>query len=157
MKSQLDTFRADHAPKHKPFHSRQRETKSYIKGTLRAILCLFIARTTPQEQLSPTQSAAYFTMTSNPTATYPITGIQDGLPPSGSPLREVPLRVEVDDFYTLNEYAIQRNLFLLAMAKFEKMDPSEKLSYFQVAGAVEYTFNAFSQLTRASRYPRHAA
>jgi tyrosinase len=72
-----------------------------------------------------------------PTPTYPVTGIQDGLPPPGSPLREVPLRVEVDDFYTREEYAIQRNLFLLAMAKFKAMDTSEKLSYFQVAGAVK--------------------
>ncbi|KAJ7501178.1 hypothetical protein B0H11DRAFT_1713961 [Mycena galericulata] len=71
-------------------------------------------------------------MTLNPT--YPITGIQDGLPPPGSPAREVPLRVEVDDFYTREEYAVQRNLFLLAMAKFKAMDTSTKLSYFQVAG-----------------------
>lgn len=62
--------------------------------------------------------------------TYPITGIPHDRLPSG----EVPLRVEVDDFYTLDKYAVQRNLFLLAMAKFEAMDPELKLSYFQVAG-----------------------
>jgi tyrosinase len=75
-------------------------------------------------------------MASNPT--YPITGIQDGLPPPGPPDRKVPLRVEVDDFFTLDEYAVQRNLFLLAMAKFEKDDQTKKLSYFQVAGTLIY-------------------
>lgn len=88
-----------------------------------------------------------------PAPTYPITGIQDGLPDVEIPGR-IPLRVEVDDFYTLDEYAVQRNLFLLAMAKYEAMDPKEKLSYFQVAGTLKYAHCVVSQLKFAPRYPR---
>lgn len=79
-----------------------------------------------------------------PTATYPITGIQDGLPPVGPKDRQVPLRLEVDDFYTLKEYKIQLNLFLLAMAKFQSMKPTDKLSYFQIAGILSYVYSISS-------------
>lgn len=91
-------------------------------------------------------------MTSNPT--YPITGIQDGLE-RGSPDREVPLRVEIDDFYIQDKYATQRSLFLLAMAYFQtEIDYNEKLSYFQIAGTFTHSHSVASQLNGLPRNSR---
>jgi hypothetical protein len=68
--------------------------------------------------------------------TYPITGIQKGLGPRGDPLRVVPLRREIDEWWESNSPVDvnQRTLFILALDFFQKMDPEEMLSYFQVAG-----------------------
>jgi tyrosinase len=62
---------------------------------------------------------------------YAITGIKEGLGPAPG---QVPLRVEVDDFFTKDEYSIQLNLFYLAMVKFQTIPYGDTLSYFQVAG-----------------------
>jgi tyrosinase len=62
---------------------------------------------------------------------YPITGIQKGFGPASG---QVPLRVEVDDFFKQDQYSIQLNLFFLAMVKFQAIPYGETLSYFQVAG-----------------------
>jgi tyrosinase len=68
--------------------------------------------------------------------TYAITGIQDGLDDDTNPLRQVPLRLEIDDWCTRTDdvYKNQRALFFLAFNNFCRMDPKEKLSYFQIAG-----------------------
>ncbi|KAK7457900.1 hypothetical protein VKT23_010247 [Stygiomarasmius scandens] len=63
--------------------------------------------------------------------TYPITGIQN---PGSIHGQRVPLRIEVDEFFIGEQYTIQRTLFYLAMTKFQKISPGEKLSYFQIAG-----------------------
>ncbi|KAK6957307.1 hypothetical protein Daesc_000090 [Daldinia eschscholtzii] len=68
---------------------------------------------------------------------YPIRGIQDGLDPEKDKLlREVPLRMELDDWFTSKEsiHVNQRALFFPAVSKFSQMDPREKLSWFQIAG-----------------------
>lgn len=110
--------------------------ESYIMWTLGAILSLFIARSfSISLSFSTPLSSEKFTMAPD-VPTYPITGIP----------REVPLRVEVDDFYKSPQYAVRRNLFLLAMAKFQAMDPKEKLSYFKVAGTLKYAYCMASQL-----------
>lgn len=72
-------------------------------------------------------------------STYPITGIQYGLPDIEIPGR-VPLRVEADEFFANDEYAIQRSLFLLAMVQFKAMPPDQKESYFQIAGTLKYAY-----------------
>ena len=74
---------------------------------------------------------------------YPITGIQDGLDPKkDQTLRKVPLRMEIDDWYTSTDvqHINQRALFFPAFWKFSQMDPHEKLSYFQIAGKPALTF-----------------
>lgn len=62
---------------------------------------------------------------------YSITGIKEGFGPAPG---QVPLRIEVDDFFTQDQYIIQLNLFYLAMVKFQAIPYGETLSYFQVAG-----------------------
>lgn len=68
--------------------------------------------------------------------TYPITGIQKGLGPSNNPLRKVPVRREIDEWWESSDPVDvnQRTLFILALDFFQKMDPEAMLSYFQVAG-----------------------
>ena len=68
--------------------------------------------------------------------TYPITGIQKGLGPSHDPLRKVPLRREIDEWWQSSDLVNvnQKTLFILALDHFQKMDPETMLSYFQVAG-----------------------
>ena len=68
--------------------------------------------------------------------TYPITGIQKGLGPGNDPLRKVPLRREIDEWWqSSNPVDVdQKTLFILALDYFQKMDPEAMLSYFQVAG-----------------------
>jgi len=64
--------------------------------------------------------------------TYAITGLPAPHDPSGA----VPLRMDVDDWYTSEtpEHQLQVTLFILALARFQDMSPEEKLSYFQIAG-----------------------
>jgi tyrosinase len=71
--------------------------------------------------------------------TYPITGIQKGLGPSNDRLRKVPLRREVDEWWESSNPADvnQRTLFILALDFFQKMNPEDMLSYFQVAGTLQ--------------------
>ena len=74
--------------------------------------------------------------------TYPITGIQKGLGPSGDPLRKVPLRREIDEWWQSSDLVDvnQKTLFILALDHFQKMDPETMLSYFQVAGELFWPF-----------------
>ncbi|KAF5005500.1 hypothetical protein FDECE_8078 [Fusarium decemcellulare] len=68
---------------------------------------------------------------------YRITGIQDGLDPNKTAqLREVPLRMDVDEWFQSEElvHINQRALFFPAFLRFSQMDPHEKLSWFQIAG-----------------------
>lgn len=68
---------------------------------------------------------------------YSITGIQDGLADKTNPLRQVPLRMELDDWCNSKDpmHKNQRALFFPAFNNFCNMDPTEKLSYFQIAGS----------------------
>ncbi|KAK1514600.1 uncharacterized protein CCOS01_13881 [Colletotrichum costaricense] len=60
--------------------------------------------------------------------TYPITGLPV---PSG---QEPPQRQEITAWSNKLENAIQVSLFIQALNIFQSMDPSDKLSYYQVAG-----------------------
>ena len=64
--------------------------------------------------------------------TYAIRGVP--VPPG--PPGTVPIRLDVDEWYTSKDpvHELQVTLFLLALAKFEEMSSEDKLSYFQVAG-----------------------
>jgi tyrosinase len=66
-------------------------------------------------------------------ATYPITGILQGLGPA---CNQVPVRQEIDAWYTNPDNLQQVNLFLLALAKFQGMPVTDMKSYYQVAGHV---------------------
>ena len=70
--------------------------------------------------------------------TYPITGIRagwgDSIDREWGPKQRVPVRVEADDFFLNDEYAMQRDLLYHAMVEFKKISYADKLSYFQVAG-----------------------
>ncbi|KAI1470529.1 common central domain of tyrosinase-domain-containing protein [Daldinia caldariorum] len=86
----------------------------------------------------------------SPSDYYPIVGIQDGLnPEKHEPLREVHLRMEVDDWFTSDKsiHANQRALFFPALWKFSQMSPQEKLSWFQIAVVFEF------MKEKISRYP----
>lgn len=68
---------------------------------------------------------------------YPITGIQEGLDPNKTELlRKVPVRMEVDDWYLSQDviHINQRALFFPAFLKLQRMNPKEKLSWYQLAG-----------------------
>jgi tyrosinase len=71
--------------------------------------------------------------------TYPITGMQKGLGPRDDPLRKVPLRREIDEWWESSSPVDvnQRTLFILALDYFQKMNPEDMLSYFQVAGTLQ--------------------
>jgi tyrosinase len=63
---------------------------------------------------------------------YPITGIQAGIGPNG----EVPVRMEVDDWWLSKDiiHLNQQTLFFTALNKLYDASPFDKLSYFQIAG-----------------------
>lgn len=65
---------------------------------------------------------------------YLITGIHDGLGPG----EKVPLRREITEWAesTKDTDHFQVQLFLLALDAFHKRKEHEKLSYFQIAGAI---------------------
>jgi len=71
------------------------------------------------------------------TGTYPITGIQAGLSEKrDDPLRKVPQRMDLDDWY-LSEDAVHKNqraLFFPAFQRFCHEDPNSKFSFYQIAG-----------------------
>ncbi|KAF4457681.1 Di-copper centre-containing protein [Fusarium austroafricanum] len=71
------------------------------------------------------------------TTNYAITGIQDGLSPDRkNPLREVPVRLEIDDWFTSDDpiHINQRALFFPAFNRFAGANPHEALSWYQIAG-----------------------
>lgn len=65
-------------------------------------------------------------------ATYAIKGIP--LPEVPDPDHRIPVRKEIDAWFTDSKNAIQLSLFIHAMDKFMKMDFRQQLSYYQVAG-----------------------
>ncbi|KAL9607640.1 MAG: hypothetical protein Q9167_007463 [Letrouitia subvulpina] len=79
---------------------------------------------------------------------YPIEGIQDGLDPNKQKLlREVPLRMELDDWYQSPQllYINQRALFFPAFWRFSQANPKKKLSWFQIAGIHGKPFVAWDE------------
>jgi len=71
------------------------------------------------------------------TGFFPITGIQAGLDPNATdPLRKVPQRMDLDDWYLSTEtvHVNQRALFFPAFKNFSEASPEDKFSYFQLAG-----------------------
>ncbi|KAK4227792.1 common central domain of tyrosinase-domain-containing protein [Podospora fimiseda] len=68
---------------------------------------------------------------------YAITGVQDGLTTDkDNILRQVPVRMELDTWCNSTDtiHKNQRSLFFLAFNEFCNKNPTEKLSYFQIAG-----------------------
>jgi tyrosinase len=67
---------------------------------------------------------------------YAITGIQEGLRSKDDPLRQVPLRREIDEWWASTDPVSlnQQSLFIYALNSFMQIDPTELKSYFQVAG-----------------------
>jgi tyrosinase len=63
---------------------------------------------------------------------YAITGIP--MPTHPDPQHPIPLRKEVTAWASDPENAVQFSLFIQALVKFQQMDPTDKLSYYQVAG-----------------------
>lgn len=63
---------------------------------------------------------------------YPITGIREGRGPNG----ELPIRMEVDDWWLSKEkiHINQHTLAFTALNKMYLMSPHDKLSYYQIAG-----------------------
>ncbi|KAI1290962.1 tyrosinase [Xylaria venustula] len=69
---------------------------------------------------------------------YPITGIKDGLGPNG----EVPVRRDFDEWSTSKDPKdkTQFILYLLALKRFQAVDPADRDSYFQIAGIHGYPY-----------------
>ena len=68
---------------------------------------------------------------------YRITGVQDGLDPDRDNfLREVPVRMDVDEWFLSQDliHINQRALFFPAFWAFSQISPHERLSWFQIAG-----------------------
>lgn len=63
---------------------------------------------------------------------YAINGIREGRGPNG----EVPVRMEIDDWYSSQEkiHLNQHTLAFTALTKMYQMSPHDKLSYYQIAG-----------------------
>jgi tyrosinase len=63
---------------------------------------------------------------------YPITGIQAGRGPNG----EVPVRMEVDDWWESKDpvHINQHTLCFTALNRMYDMSPHDRLSYYQIAG-----------------------
>lgn len=68
--------------------------------------------------------------------TYPIKGIP--LPTDPDPKHPIPVRQEIDAWYSNPDNAIQVSLFIQAMDKFQKMKITEQLSFYQVAGLLRH-------------------
>ena len=64
--------------------------------------------------------------------TYPIKGIP--LPTDPDPNHLIPVRQEIDAWYSNPDNAIQVSLFIQAMEKFQKMKITEQLSFYRIAG-----------------------
>lgn len=63
---------------------------------------------------------------------YPINGIREGRGSNG----EIPVRMEIDDWYLSKEktHLNQHTLAFTALNKMYQMSPHDKLSYYQIAG-----------------------
>ena len=63
---------------------------------------------------------------------YPINGIREGRGPNG----EIPVRMEIDDWWLSKEkiHLNQHTLAFTALNKMYLMSPHDKLSYYQIAG-----------------------
>lgn len=61
---------------------------------------------------------------------YRITGIKTGQGPDG----QLPLRYEIDAWSQDPSNKRQVDLMLLAIQRFQQMDVTDELSYFQIAG-----------------------
>jgi hypothetical protein len=79
------------------------------------------------EESDPPGSSA-----SKPYEYYPITGIQVGRGPDGS----VPLRQEITEWSSKPENSKQVNLYLLALRRLQDVPPTERDSWFQIAGKI---------------------
>ncbi|KAH6627480.1 common central domain of tyrosinase-domain-containing protein [Chaetomium tenue] len=81
-------------------------------------------------------------MASKTNDVYVLTGIKTGV--IGE---QVPLRLELDSWYPgkTQEHLIQNSLFLWALKLFEEKDPTEKLSFFQVAGIHGYPYQPWDE------------
>ena len=60
-------------------------------------------------------------------SSYPITGVKTGIDTNGA----VPNRIEIRDLQSNN---VPWNLYLMALNRFQSMDQSDMLSYYQVSG-----------------------
>lgn len=65
---------------------------------------------------------------------FPITGVplQDGV--AGSPTVEVPIRQNIDTWSSDPANEKQVKLFIMALYRFQQMTPTDRDSYFQIAG-----------------------
>lgn len=63
---------------------------------------------------------------------YPIRGIPVGFGPDG----EVPVRMEVDEWYLSRKHIHkdQQTLLFMALGKMYDTDPNDPLSYYQIGG-----------------------
>ena len=67
---------------------------------------------------------------------YPITGIPVRATKEAQqgPNRKVPVRQNIDEWSSDPENAKQVKLFVMALDRFQKVDPAKRESYFQIAG-----------------------
>lgn len=71
--------------------------------------------------------------------------------------RKVFVRQDVDEWSSKKSNKKQVDLFILALDRFQKLDPKERLSYFQVAGTSNPMNRQSQYLTeRSIRYSRSA-
>lgn len=80
------------------------------------------------------------------TSSYPITGIP--LPTAPDPTHPIPVRQEIDAWYSNPDNAIQVSLFIQALEKFMKTDYREMLSYYQVAGLLRDMMSRYLCISR---------
>lgn len=80
---------------------------------------------------------------------YPITGIpiRGTKEAQQGPNRKVPCRQNIDEWSSDPENAKQVKLFVMALDRFQKIDPTKRESYFQVAGELLTSTNMYKQLT----------
>ena len=72
---------------------------------------------------------------------YPITGIpvRATREAQQGPNRKVPVRQNIDEWSSDPENEKQVKLFVMALDRFQKVDPSKRESYFQIAGELHAT------------------
>ena len=71
-------------------------------------------------------------------ASYALKGIP--LPTVPDPKHPIPVRQDIDAWYSNPDNAVQVSLFIQAMIKFQKTDFNNMLSYYQVSGLLRYLF-----------------
>ncbi|KAK6543666.1 hypothetical protein TWF694_000404 [Orbilia ellipsospora] len=77
---------------------------------------------------------------------YVITGVQTGVGADGSR----PLRQEIDAWSADPANVDQVNLYLQALSQFQNISPTEKLSYFSIAGVHGEPFQPWDETTNAN-------